>query len=108
MRVALICLLFFAPFVVSAQLKSYSFEEVDSLQNVESRPTLIFIHTDWCKYCQLSKNTTLKNDSVIALLNQNYYFVELNAEEKREIKCLQNVFKFKPSGQKLNITGGIE
>jgi thioredoxin-related protein len=68
-----------------AQLKTYSFEEIDSLQNRQHRKTIVFIHTDWCKYCQAMKNSTFKNKEVIKNLNENFYFITLNAEEKHSI-----------------------
>jgi thioredoxin-related protein len=57
-----------------AQLKTYQFEEIDSLQIIEKRKIVLFIHTDWCKYCQAMKNTTFKNKDIIDLLNERFYF----------------------------------
>jgi thioredoxin-related protein len=86
-----------------AQLKTYQFEQLDSLQKKEARPVAIFIHTDWCKYCAAMKNTTLKNKAVISILNEHFYFIEFNAEEKRNITMLSNTFKYKPSGNNTGI-----
>jgi thioredoxin-related protein len=85
-----------------AQLKSYSFEQIDSLQNHQKRKIIVFIHTDWCKYCQAMKNTTFKNKEVIKTLNENFYFITLNAEEKRTIAFNSRKFIFKTYG---NTTG---
>lgn len=85
-----------------AQLKTYSFEEIDSLQNHQKRKIIVFIHTDWCKYCQAMKNTTFKNKEVIKTLNENFYFITLNAEEKRPITFNSRKFIFKTNG---NTTG---
>jgi thioredoxin-related protein len=86
-----------------AQLKTYQFEQLDSLQKKEARPVAIFIHTDWCKYCAAMKNTTLQNEEVISALNDHFYFIEFNAEEKRNITILGNTFKYKPSGNNTGI-----
>jgi len=94
-------LLFFIvlfPTKTFAQLKAYQFEEIDSLQKVENRKVMIFIHTDWCKYCQRTKSTTFKNDSIIEQINKQFYFIDLNAEEKRNIVFNNHVFKYKPTG----------
>jgi thioredoxin-related protein len=80
------------------QIITYPFEQLDSLQKTEKRNIIVFIHTDWCKYCQLMKNTTLKDDRVIKLLNDKFYFVDLNAEEKRNIVFNRHNFKYKPTG----------
>jgi thioredoxin-related protein len=63
----------------------------------------VFIHTDWCKYCQAMKNSTFKNKEVIKNLNENFYFVTLNAEEKRSITFNAKEFTFKTNGN----TSGI-
>jgi thioredoxin-related protein len=85
-----------------AQLKTYSFEQIDSLQRNQNRKIIVFIHTDWCKYCQAMKNTTFKNKEVIKTLNENFYFITLNAEEKRTISFNSRKFVFKTNG---NATG---
>jgi hypothetical protein len=33
-----------------AQLQSISFEEIDSLQRIEKKKTIVFIQTDWCNF----------------------------------------------------------
>jgi thioredoxin-related protein len=86
-----------------AQLNTYSFEQIDRLQRNVNRKTIVFIHTDWCKYCQAMKNTTFKNKEVIKNLNENFYFITLNAEEKRSITFNSQEFNFKPNGNSSGI-----
>jgi thioredoxin-related protein len=86
-----------------AQLNLISFEQIDSLQNIEKRKVIIFIHTDWCQFCHAMKNTTFKNESIIKDLNNTFYFIDFNAEEKRTILFNKATFKFKSTGN----TSGI-
>jgi len=86
-----------------AQLKTYFFEQIDSLQAIQKRKVIVFIHTDWCKYCQAMKNSTFKNKEVIKKLNENFYFLTLNAEEKRAITFNAKKFSFNNNGN----TSGI-
>ncbi|QIH39045.1 thioredoxin family protein [Flavobacterium sp. Sr18] len=81
-----------------AQLHSVSFEEIDSLQSIEKRKTIIFIQTDWCQFCHAMKNTTFKNEEIIQELNTAFYFVNFNAEEKRTVVFNKTTFQFKPTG----------
>jgi thioredoxin-related protein len=83
---------------IFAQAKQYSFAEIDSLQKQESRKVLVFIHTDWCHYCQQMKQHTFKNKDLVALMEQHFYFVMLNAESKEDIYFNEHLFKFKPNG----------
>lgn len=81
-----------------AQLKLYSFEQIDSLQAIQKKKTIVFIHTDWCQFCQAMKNTTFKDKAIIEDLNTNFYFVDFNAEEKQTILFNQHSFTFKSNG----------
>ncbi|MFE3846979.1 thioredoxin family protein [Flavobacterium sp. LB3P45] len=86
-----------------AQLNLVSFEQIDSLQNIEKRKVVVFIHTNWCQFCHAMKNTTFKNESIIKELNNTFYFIAFNAEEKRTIIFNNAIFKFKSTGN----TSGI-
>jgi thioredoxin-related protein len=81
-----------------AQIRQVTFEQLDSLQKSEKRPVVVFLHTSWCKYCTAMKNTTFKNKEVQALLNQSFYFVSFDAEEKRAKVFRGHSFKFRPAG----------
>lgn len=80
------------------QMSQVRFEQLDDLQKIEKRPVVVFLHTSWCKYCGTMKNTTFKNDEVINMLNQKFYFISLNVEEKQDIRFRGYTFKYKPTG----------
>lgn len=88
-----------------AQLQKYSFNEIDSLSKTNKKSIVIFIHTDWCRYCAMMKNSSFKNDSVIKILNDQFYFIELNAEERNNINFNDKTYHYKPNG---NNTGTHE
>lgn len=86
----LLCLL--ACFFTKAQ-QLYSFEEVDSLQKTAPRPVVVFIHTNWCKYCLMMEETTFKNEELQKELTQHFYFVSFDAESKQTIHFNGTSFK---------------
>ena len=97
--------IFFGCFTIYAQerkgkevLNIFTFEEVEELHQQIPKPILVFLYTDWCKICFGMKKTTFKNQEVIKLLNNNFYFVKLNAEEKQDITFLGKIFTYKPTG----------
>ena len=85
---------------VKEVLNIFTFEEVEELHQKKPKPILIFIYTDWCKICFGMKKTTFKNKKVIQLLNEKFYFITLNGEEKKDINFLGKNFVYKPSGSK--------
>ena len=91
-----ICILL--PIFCLGQIKKYSFAEIDSLQKIEKRSMIVFVHTDWCKYCAAMNSTTFKNEDIIKKVNEDFYFIELNAEEKKNITFNGYTFKFKQTG----------
>ena len=101
----LVLIIFFLGIVSTGfcQLKSRTFEAIDSLQQIQKRKIIVFIHTDWCQFCQRMKSTTFKNQEIIDILNSDFYFIDLNAEEKRDISFNNQVFKYQPSGNNVGI-----
>ncbi|HEY4618588.1 MAG TPA: thioredoxin family protein [Flavobacterium sp.] len=81
-----------------AQLRTHSFEEVERLSKENPKPIVVFIHTSWCKYCKMMENSTFKNPAVIKELNENFYFISLDAESKKEITFNNHAFRFRPTG----------
>jgi thioredoxin-related protein len=96
------------PLTVFSQIISQSFEQLAGLQKTQNRFLVVFIHTDWCKYCQAMKNTTFKDKEIAALLNQNFWFVDLNAEEKSDITYNGQTYKFRPTGNNTGIHELVE
>jgi thioredoxin-related protein len=85
------------------QLESRSFEAMDSLQQIQKRKIIVFIHTDWCQYCQKMKSTTFKNQEIIQSLNSDFYFIAFNAEEKQDIAFNNQRFKYQPTGNNVGV-----
>ena len=81
-----------------AQLRTYSFEEAEKLSKENPKPIVVFIHTSWCKYCTMMENSTFKNQDIITLLNEKFYFISFDAEGKNTITFNNHTFKFKPTG----------
>ncbi|ESU21907.1 hypothetical protein FCR2A7T_03680 [Flavobacterium cauense R2A-7] len=95
--------LFLFAFTLSAQLKNHTLAEAEKLEQQDPKPVFVFIHTSWCKYCKMMENSTFKNPEVIQLLNDNFYFVSLDAENKAPITFKNHIFKYKPKGKNTGI-----
>lgn len=85
------------------QLKNRTFEEIESLHQIQKRKIIIFIHTDWCQFCQRMKQTTFKDQVIIEKLNADFYFIDFNAEEKRDIRFNNQTFKYQPTGNNVGV-----
>ncbi len=83
------------------QLKTYSFEEIDTLE--VQKPMVVFLNADWCTYCKAMENTTFKNKKVIDALNQDFFFVSFNGESKDPIKFQHRTFSYKRTGKNTGV-----
>ena len=96
LAVILFALLAFSPFSLDFAAKEkiewVDFSELPEKLREERRPLMVFIHTDWCKFCKLQANNTFTKTEVVKRLNEKYYCLQLDAESKEQIKFLNRVY----------------
>lgn len=61
------------------------------------KPILIEFRTDWCSYCMLQNKKIKQDKKLLAILENDYYFIELDAESNKSYHFLQR--KFLPNPQ---------
>lgn len=78
----------------------YTLEEAIAAQ--EESPKMIFIdvYTDWCGWCKVMDNKTFTDHSVIEYMNENFYAVKLDAEQKTPIKFNGREYKYIARGKR--------
>lgn len=66
------------------------------------KPKKIFmdIYTDWCGWCKKMDAETFEKPQVASYLNENFYPVKFNAEQKESIEFAGNTFKFVANGRR--------
>jgi len=86
------------PMVAQSQsIRWTSFDHLDDSLRTERKQLLIFIRTDWCKYCKIQENVTFEDSELVELLNLNYYCLRLDGEETDSIRFLGRTYGFQPS-----------
>ncbi|WP_209332610.1 thioredoxin family protein [Lunatimonas salinarum] len=65
------------------KIQWYSFEEVIKLSQENPKMILVDVYTDWCGWCKKMDKETFTDQAVISYVNENFYAVKLNAEDKR-------------------------
>ena len=77
-------------------------EEAYALTTTEESPKKIFIdvYTDWCGWCKRMDKATFQRPEVATYMNEHFYNVKFNAEQKEDIEMLGNTFKFIAQGNR--------
>ncbi len=50
------------------------------------KPILVDVYTSWCGWCKVMDRQTYGNAKVVSYINEHYYAVKLNAEQKDSLE----------------------
>ena len=68
-----------------AQIKWYTFEQAVELAKKNPKKIFVDVYTFWCGWCKRMDATTFTHPVIIKYMNEKYYAVKLNAEQKEPI-----------------------
>ena len=81
------------------KIQWYSIEQAEKLANQNPKKIFIDVYTDWCGWCKRMDATTYQDPSIIKILNNDFYAVRLNAEQKDNIVFKNKSYKYVASGR---------
>lgn len=81
------------------QVKWMTFEEAVEQSKKEKKKIFIDVYTDWCGYCKVMDKNTFNDPEVARILNENFYPVKFNAEQREDVEFDGHVFRFVPAGR---------
>lgn len=82
------------------KVKWMSFEEAMEKSKTEKRKIFIDVYTDWCGWCKVMDKNTFNDPYIATILNEKFYPVKFNAEQREEITFDGHTFKFIANGSK--------
>ncbi|HEX8038549.1 MAG TPA: DUF255 domain-containing protein [Chryseosolibacter sp.] len=77
-----------------APVKWMTFEEAVQRSKTEKRKIFIDVYTDWCGWCKVMDKNTFHDPQVAKLLNEKFYPVKFNAEQREDVVFNGTTFKF--------------
>lgn len=97
--ISLLALMFLIP-AQAQDIKWYSWEEAVELSQNSPKKVFIDVYTNWCGWCKRMDATTFKDAEIVKYLNDNFYPVKFNAEQKENIDFNGTEFKFIAQGRR--------
>lgn len=76
------------------EIRWMSLDEAYQKSKIEKKKIFVDLYTDWCKWCEKMEKVTFQDKKVIRYLNENFYAVKLNGEEKESITFKGKKYKF--------------
>lgn len=73
-----------------------SLEEAMERSKTEPRKIMVDLYTDWCGWCKRMDKNTFSNEVVSGYLNEKWYAVKFNAEQREAINFRGTEYSYKP------------
>lgn len=87
---------------LNAQVEWLSWETAVERLQADANPKKLFVdvYTDWCGWCKKMDKDTFQNPEVAAYMQENFYMVKFNAEQKESLDYDGRTFNFVASGKR--------
>ena len=83
-----------------SEIEWLTFEEAVIMMKKEPKKVFIDVYTDWCGWCKKMDASTFLDARVVKEMNENFYAVKLDAEQKEDIIFNEHAFKFVDQGRR--------
>lgn len=77
-----------------------SWEQAVEKQKAQPKKIMVDLYTDWCGWCKKLDKKTFGDKTVAQYVNENYYAVKFDAEQKKEITFKGKEYKFVKGGRR--------
>ncbi|PHI19473.1 thioredoxin [Lewinellaceae bacterium SD302] len=82
------------------QIEWMTIEEALAANEETPKKMFIDVYTDWCHWCKVMDDKTFSEAEVIDYLNDNFYPVKFNAEQKEPITFKGQTYEYTPAGRR--------
>jgi thioredoxin-related protein len=80
-------------------VKWLTLEEAMKKAQTDKRPIFIDVYTDWCGWCKVMDKETFSDPKVAELLNDKFYPVKFDGEQKEDVVFKGNTYKYVVNGR---------
>lgn len=76
-----------------------SWQDAMAANEQNRKKFLVDVYTDWCTWCKVMDRETFSDSLIIEYINEHFYAVKLNAEQRESIYWNDQEFKWIPEGK---------
>ncbi|MEO6132625.1 MAG: DUF255 domain-containing protein [Saprospiraceae bacterium] len=88
--------------IQAQEIKWMSWEEAVAANAKNPKKIFVDVYTDWCGWCKKMDQTTVQDTAVVTIMNNKFYAIKLNAEQKETIHFKNYDFNWVAGGRSGN------
>ncbi|HMQ46760.1 MAG TPA: DUF255 domain-containing protein [Saprospiraceae bacterium] len=85
---------------IAESITWYSWDQGIALMEKQPKKMFIDVYTDWCGYCKKMDRETFQDPKVIKYMNDNFYAVKFDAEQKEDIEYKGHKLSYVAGGRR--------
>lgn len=82
------------------KIKWLTVQEAAEKMKTQKKKVFVDVYTEWCGWCKRMDSATFTDKNVVKYLNENYYAIKFDAEQRGDITWNGKLYKFKEVGQR--------
>lgn len=86
--------------LVDGELNWLTIEQAQELQGNTDKLFLVDVYTDWCGWCKVMDKKTFTDSGIKKYLDENFYVVKFNAEQKEPITFKGKEYVWRSGGRR--------
>lgn len=83
------------PTPAEVKIEWMSWEEAIERMATEPKKIFVDVYTDWCGWCKRMDASTFVDPEVVAIMNEHFYAVKLDAEQRADIQYDNHTFVYR-------------
>ncbi len=86
------------PTAEPAAIQWHTWDEAMALNAKQPKKIFVDVYTDWCGWCKRMDATTFRDSALVQYMNEHYYAVKLDAEQRQDVVFADHTFKYMDGG----------